>query len=185
MKTMTTILTLAATLVSAGVGSLTAQADELLTRQQVFVPDSMYRQWINERNGHDGVLVVHGALLSSPCTLQSNEVALPLATVMQADGPRTPLSLVLTGCGYGDPLTSKATPAGQTSVVMTYSALLTGPVGGVLQPGQRMTAEARTVLHGGSTRLTWYLSDVQRQLLTPAQPRVTPDTMLRLRLDYE
>jgi hypothetical protein len=184
MKTMTTCVASLALLLSAGMNSVVLHADELLTRQQIFVPDEAGQQWVNERHGRDGVLEVHGALLSSPCTLRTNEIPLPLPlpAVMQSDGLHTPLSLELTGCGYGDPLTAKDTPAGRTSVIVAYSALLTGESGGNLQPAP---AEARVVLHGGAGRLTWYLSDAQRQLLTPSAQPSQLNTVLRLRLDYE
>lgn len=181
MKTITTSVALVALLL----GSVELHADELLTRQRVFVPDETRQQWVNERNGRHGVLEVRGALLSSPCTLRTNEIALPLPAVMQSDGPRTPLSLELTGCGYGDALTGKDTLAGRSSVIVAYSALLTGQPGGNLQSAPRMPAVARAVLHGGAGRLTWYLSDIQRQLLTPSAQHSQLDTVLRLRLDYE
>lgn len=179
MKKMTTVLAIAAVVLGAGINSVDLLADELLTRQQVSVPDTRSQQWINERNGHDGVLEVHGALLSSPCTLQTNEIALPLAAPVTGERVQTLLSLMLTGCDYGDDLTAMNAPEAQRSVtVLGYSALLTGDKGGQLQPAQQRPAMVR---RGGSVTLTWRLTDAQRQFLTPP----VLGTLLHLRLNYE
>lgn len=190
MKKMMTGLVLAVLLLSTNMLCGVLHADELLTRQRVFVPDEGRQQWVNERNGRSGTLEVHGTLLSSPCTLRTNEIMLPLPAMRLSDGRQTRLSLDLTGCGYGEDLTSTTTPAGQTSVIVVYSALLTGTAGeGLLQPAQQTPTMARVVLHGGSAKLTWYLSEVQQKLLTPSGQDnrwASPvDTALRLRLDYE
>ncbi|HDC1420160.1 TPA: nuclease PIN [Salmonella enterica] len=193
MKKMTTAIGLMALLLSTGMNSVVLHAGELLTRDHFFVADEAQHQWVNERDARTGVLEVRGALLSSPCKLQSSEIPLPPDNADQLGGGY-PLSLGLTGCGYGDNLTSAGTPAGRTTVMMIYSALLTGKPGGVLQSEQRVLGTGRAVLHGGSGKLTWYLSDMQRQMLRVQKKNsgaVTggyhylPEAVLRLRLDYE
>lgn len=194
MKKVTTAVALMALLLSAGMNSVVLHASELLTRDLFFVADESRHEWVSEHNGRTGLLEVRGALMASPCMLDTSEVVLPLPAEMSGLHDRYPLALDLRGCGYGDDLTSEDTPAARTTVMIVYSALLTGREGGVLQPGQRMLGTGRAILHGGSGRLTWYLSDVQRQMLMVQKNtsgavtgghRYLPDTVLRLRLDYE
>ncbi|WP_426617409.1 pilus-assembly fibrillin subunit [Raoultella sp. R2A007] len=180
MKITTTTLMLTALLSSAAMNSLTLHADALSTWQQVFIPDLEPSRGEQEWARHEGRLDIHGELLSSPCQLKTNEIHLPLPVVTLRGERRTLLNLELTGCGYGDPLISVATPAEQSSVMMVHSTLLTGQSGGFLPPGQKTSALSRLVLHGGSTRLTWSLNDAQRQMLTPSAK-----SALRLQLNYE
>ncbi|EAA1210236.1 nuclease PIN [Salmonella enterica] len=194
MKKVTTAIGLMALLLSTGMNSVVLHASELLTRNRFFVADEAQHQWVNEHDARTGVLEVRGALLSSPCKLQTSEIPFPPESAGQR-GESYPLSLGLTGCGYGGNVTSAGTPTGRTTVMMVYSALLTGKLGGgVLQPEQRVLGTGRAVLHGGSGKLTWYLSDVQRQMLMEQKPttdavtggyRYLSEAVLRLRLDYE
>ncbi|EEE1598523.1 nuclease PIN [Salmonella enterica] len=194
MKKVTTAIALAALLLSSGMNSAVLHAGELLTRDRFFVADETRHEWVNEHNGRTGLLEVRGALVASPCLLETNEMVLPLTSETSGLHDRYPMALNLRGCGYGDELTSVETPAARTTVMVVYSALLAGKEGGVLQPEQRVLGTGRAVLHGGSGKLTWYLSDVQRQMLTLQKntPDVftgghlyLPDAVLRLRLDYE
>lgn len=193
MNNVTVLSGLLALLVIADTGR-TVQAEELLTRHSFFVADESRHQWINEHNGRTGVLEVRGSLLTSPCTLATNEYPLPLTTMSQGGSGSFPLHLDLTGCGDGDDLTSAQTPAGRTSVTVAYSALLAGVEGGVLQPRQRMLGTGRAQLRGGSSQITWYLSPAQREALSVRPiatgvkaPYVSPASagLLRLRMDYE
>ncbi|EBN7971166.1 nuclease PIN [Salmonella enterica] len=193
MNNVTALSGLLTLLVIAG-GDRTAQAEELLTRHSFFVADESRHQWINEHNGRTGVLEVRGMLLTSPCTLVTNEYPRPVSAASQNGSRLFPLRLDLTGCGDGDDLTSAQTPAGRTSVTVAYSALLSGMEGGVLQPRQRMLGTGRVQLHGGSSQITWYLSPAQRRALsdrrsirTADAPYVSPASvgLLRLRMDYE
>lgn len=193
MNNVTALCGLLALLAIAG-GDRTAQAEELLTRHSFFVADESRHQWINEHNGRTGVLEVRGALLTSPCTLVTNEYPLTGAVVPQDGSGTFPLRLDLTGCGDGDDLISAQTPAGRASVTVAYSALLAGMEGGVLQPRQRMLGTGRARLHGGSSQMTWYLSSAQRQALSDSlsvraadASYVSPASvgLLRLRMDYE
>ncbi|GDT40112.1 fimbrial protein PapJ [Escherichia coli] len=102
MNRTTTGLCLAALLVSCSMNSV-LRADELLMRDNFFVADETRHLWVNEHNGRTGMLTVSGALLSSPCTLETNEVELPLPD--QKEGIMTryalKLKLNLLGCGDG------------------------------------------------------------------------------------
>lgn len=195
MKRMTTGLCLAALLLSAGMNSVLG-VDETGRPDNFFVANESRHQWVNEHNGRTGMLIVSGALLSSPCTLETSEAALPLPRRTQGIRDSYELALTLVGCGDGGAVTSAASGAGRDSTMVVYSALLTGIEGGLLQPEQRMVGTGRAVLHGGANRLTWSLSQAQQQALITGQasdraqgkPYMNPrdnHALLRLRLDYE
>lgn len=121
---------------------------------------------------------MHGALLSSPCKLRTNSIDLPLPVLPR--GHRV-LSLELTGCGYGDVLTS----AGMTSVIKVSDALLPRAVGKAL-PAAHLLQVPQAILRGGDNRMTWYLSNNQ-QLLTVSYTSESSSSgvPLLLRLVYE
>lgn len=190
MKRMTTALCLAALLLSGGMNSVLGAPDDF------FVANESRHQWVNGQNGRTGVLIVNGALLSSPCTLETSEAELPLPRRTEGMQDRYELTLNLVGCGDGGAVTSAASGAGRGSIMVVYSALLTGTEGGLLQPEQRMVGTGRAVLHGGANRFTWLLSQAQQQALVTGQasdraqgkPYMNPrdnNALLRLRLDYE
>ncbi|MFV5712023.1 pilus-assembly fibrillin subunit [Escherichia coli] len=161
MNMTATRLCLAVLLVGCGVNS-TLQADELGTHDNFFVADETRHQWVNEHSGRTGVLEVRGALLTSPCTLVTNESPLPTTTMLRKE---IPLRLYLTGCGDGEDLT--VVPSAQVDT-------------------------RRAQLHGGSSQMTWYMSPAQYRdiravrkmgasyIIGPASPG-----LLRLRMDYE
>lgn len=195
MKRTTAGLCLMALILSVGMNSV-LRADQVVTGSDFFVADEGRHQWVSAQNGRTGVLTVSGALLSSPCTLETNEVSLPLPRRAQGIQARHVLTLDLQGCGDGGSVTSATSAAGRDSTMAVYSALLTGVEGGLLQPEQRMVGTGRAVLYGGANRFTWYLSEAQQQALTAQQmsdrrqgkPYMNPrdnNALLRLRLDYE
>ncbi|MCE9975902.1 nuclease PIN, partial [Escherichia coli] len=141
-------------------------------------------------------LTVSGALLSSPCTLETNEVELPLPEQKEGIMTRYALKLNLLGCGDGGAVTSANSVAGRDSMMVMQSALLTGVEDGVLQPEQRMVSTGRAVVYGGANQFTYWLSEAQQQALAGQQatdraqgkPYMNPrdnTALLRLRLDYE
>ncbi len=195
MKKVTTGLCLAALLVSGSMNSV-LRADELVEHDSLFVADESRHQWVTEHNGRTGMLMVSGALVSSPCTLDTGEVALPLEKQVEGIQVRYVMNLNLTGCGEGGSLVSAVSQAGQDSLMVMHHALLTGVEGGVLQPDQRMVSTGRAFLRGGANRFTYYLSETQIQALAGQQaseraqgrPYMNPRdnrALLRLRLDYE
>lgn len=158
--------------------------------------DETRHQWVNEHNGRTGMLTVSGALLSSPCTLETNEVELPLPEQKEGIMTRYALKLNLLGCGDGGAVTSAASVAGRDSMMVMQSALLTGVEDGVLQPEQRMVSSGRAVVYSGTNQFTYWLSDAQQQSLAGQQttdraqgkPHMNPrgnTALLRLQLDYE
>ncbi|EFQ6911711.1 nuclease PIN [Escherichia coli] len=195
MNRTTTGLCLAVLLVSCSMNSV-LRADELVIKDDYFVADETRHQWINERNGRTGMLLVSGALLSSPCTLETNEVELPLPEQKEGIMTRYVLKLNLLGCGDGGAVTSATSVAGRDSMMVMQSALLTGGEGWLLQPDQRMVSTGRAVVYGGANQFTYYLSETQQQALAGQQaadrvqgkPYMNPrdnTALLRLRLDYE
>ncbi|ELC5340108.1 nuclease PIN [Salmonella enterica] len=184
-----------AALLSGSISSV-LWADELVMRDNFFVADEKRHQWVNERNGRTGMLMVSGALLSSPCTLETNELELPLPQQKEGMMTRHALKLNLLGCGDGGEVTSATSVAGRESMMVMQSALLTGVEGGVLQPDQRMVSAGRAVVYGGTNQFTYWLSEAQHQALAGQQiadraqgkPYLNPrdnNALLRLRLDYE
>ncbi|EAO6410009.1 nuclease PIN [Salmonella enterica] len=192
MKKVTITLGLTALILSTAMnGAL--HAGELLTRDDFYLADESQHVISNEHHGRTGMLVVRGALLSSPCTLITNELELPLSREPGSGVSRYPLQLALTGCGDGDDVTSASTPVGRSSVMVVYSALLSGAEGGVLHPGQRMVGAGRATLRGGASQMTWYLTEAQQLSLQKSisgQARApfnnpSAGSLLRLRMDYE
>ena len=195
MHRTTTGLCLAALLVSCIMNSV-LRADELVMRDNFFVADETRHQWVNEHNGRTGMLTVRGALLSSPCTLETNEVELPLQKSTEGVMTRYVLKLNLLGCGDGGAVTSAGSVAGRDSMMVMQSALLTGVEDGVLQPEQRMVSMGHAVVYGGANQFTYWLTEAQQQALAGQQaadraqgkPYMNPGdntALLRLRLDYE
>lgn len=195
MNRVTTGLGLVALLVSCSMSSV-LQADELVMRDNFFVADESRHQWVNERNGRTGMLTVSGALLSSPCTLETNEVELPLPEQKKGVMTRYALKLNLLECGNGAAVTSASSVTGRDSMMVMQSALLTGRGAAVLQPEQRMVCTGRAVVYGGANQFTYWLSEAQQQALAGqlatdrAQGRTYMNlrdntALLRLRLDYE
>ncbi|WEY65517.1 pilus-assembly fibrillin subunit [Escherichia coli] len=76
-----------------------SQADELLTRDDFFVADESRHQWVNEHNGRTGALNVKGALVSSPCQLDTNEVQIS-ERKKRRDIQKVKVNM--SGCGYGN-----------------------------------------------------------------------------------
>ncbi|WP_407904143.1 pilus-assembly fibrillin subunit [Escherichia coli] len=195
MNRTTTGLCLATLLVSCSMNSV-LRADEIVPQNDFFVADESRHQWVNEHNGRTGMLTVSGALLSSPCTLETNEVELPLQKSTEGIMTRYVLKLNLLGCGDGGAVTSAGSVAGRDSMMVMQSALLTGVEDGVLQLEQRMVSTGRAVVYGGANQFTYWLSEAQQQALVGRwvtermqgkrhlNPRENP-ALLRLRLDYE
>ncbi len=72
-------------------------ADELDLQDSISVVNESHHQWINERNGRTGILIVSGAVLSSPCTLKDNEIELPSWGEAENNKPYE-ITLLLSGC---------------------------------------------------------------------------------------
>ncbi len=164
------------------------QAEELGTYDDVFVADESRHSWVNERGGRTGNLAVRGALLSSTCTLMTNEVSLSSHTA----AARTPLKLRLVGCGDGGTFNS-----GKREVAMTVSgSLVTGlETGGTLLPNHKVSGCDHLIIRNGNTFLLCWPDLQNRELLTVSNKRTiqgveTSKTrnnpvMLSLSINYE
>ncbi|HAW0905888.1 TPA: nuclease PIN [Escherichia coli] len=195
MNRTTTGLCLSVLLVSCSMTS-SLRADELVMRNNFFVADESRHQWVNERNGRTGLLTVSGALLSSPCTLETNEVELPRPEQKAGSVTRYVLRLNLKGCGDGGAVTSASSVAGRDSITVMQSTLLIKEEGGMLHPKQQLVNTGPVVVYGGANQFTYWLSEAQQQALAGQQttdraqgkPYMNPrdnTALLRLRLDYE
>ncbi|WNK06503.1 pilus-assembly fibrillin subunit [Escherichia coli] len=89
---------LAVVLGSCGMHGI-SQADELLMRDNFFVADETRHQWVNEHNGRTGALNIKGALVSSPCQLDTNEVQ--FSERKKRRGIQE-VKINMSGCGYGN-----------------------------------------------------------------------------------
>lgn len=89
---------LAVVLGSCGMNGISL-ADELLMRDSFFVADESRHQWVNENNGRTGALNVKGALVSSPCQLDTNEVQIS-ERKKRRDIQKVKVNM--SGCGYGN-----------------------------------------------------------------------------------
>lgn len=156
MNRTTTGLCLAALLVSCSMNRM-LMADELVMRDDFFVADESRHQWVNEHNGRTGILAVSGALLSSPCTLETNELPLPIEERLSG----YTLRLELNGCGEGEEIVS----AGYRGKVVMRRVQLREPGEKVFRWSPRRT-EKQVVLYDGWNQLTYHLNRVRQRLLT-------------------
>jgi len=132
----------------------------------------------------EGVLVVHGALLSSPCTLETSEVALPTNNRKKYHE----LNIMLSGCGDGVTVAPFSSPAGRENVIVMLDTQLTG-TGHDIFPPDWQSARA-TVLHNGINRLTYRLSPSgpsfqHKQSEEIYRERQNRNALLQLKLMYE
>ncbi|MCU6345269.1 nuclease PIN [Escherichia coli] len=195
MNRITTGLCLAALWASSCMSGV-LKAEEIVQRDVFFVTDEARYQQGNKRDDRTGILLVSGALLSSPCVLETNEVELPLQKSTEGIMTRYALKLNLQGCGDGGAVTSATSVAGRDSMMVMQSALLTGVEDSVLKPDQRVISAGRAVVYGGANQFTYWLNEAQQQALTGLQAteraqgksHVNPQdntALLHLRLDYE
>ncbi|HFG3511666.1 TPA: pilus-assembly fibrillin subunit [Escherichia coli] len=192
MNSTTTGICLMALLVSYSMNGV-LRADELVRRGNFFAANEHRHQWINERNGRTGQLLVSGSLVSSPCTLETNEVMLLPPESNKGITMHYALEVNLQGCGNGGKVTSDKSRESRDSMTVMQSVLLTG---GGLQPDQWLVSAGPAAVYDGANRFTYWLSDAQQQVLVEQQktnckqgktymnPRDS-HALLHLRLDYE
>ncbi|HAP0323416.1 TPA: nuclease PIN [Escherichia coli] len=194
MVRATTGLYLAALLVSSCMNSV-LRADETVMQDSFFTADEPRHQWVNALNGRTGQLLVSGALLSSPCTLVTNEVQLPLPEYGEII-KHYELKLNLRGCGYGGVMLSSTSATERNSITVMQSTLLTKEEGGMLHPKQQLVSAGRAFVYNGANQFTFRLNKKQQMALTNAQAKnraqgntyTNPQNdnyLLSLRLDYE
>lgn len=162
-------------------------ANEWVKKEEFLHVDETRHQWVNERIGRTGMLLVSGALLSSPCTLETNEIDLHKDMHPQGMLERYVFKLKLVGCGYGD----AKIQASRDKTIATQNALLYNRKGG--QPAeQKMLSNGKVALENGQNHLIYYMNKNQRQALisqhisdhTHMAP-LASSSLLHLLLGYE
>lgn len=189
MVKTTTGICLTALLLSCSMNSMLL-ADELIPRDEFFTADEAHHKWINESDGRTGLLVVNGALLSSPCTLETNEVGLSLPQETGATQARYILKVHLAGCGEGGGMNTTESLARRESPLVMQSVLLTGVEDGILRQKQQVLNKRKMMLHGGVNQITYHLDGAQYQAMIkiPESSRGVSrnhNAILRLHLYYE
>ena len=159
-------------------------ANERVGQEEFLHVNETRHQWVNERNGRTGMLIVSGALLSSPCTLETNEIDLHKDMQPQGMLERYVFKLKLVGCGDGD---AKM----QAKTIATQSALLYKRKGE--QPAeQKMLGNGRVALENGRNHLIYYMNKNQRKALISQHgadythmAQLASNSLLHLLLGYE
>ena len=139
MKRLNTAICMSVIMLSIGMKSATLHAYNQLTHYEVFVADEARQHSLNERDPLTWGVQVHGALHSSPCTLRTNNIELPLQLMTR--GQR---------------------------VLNVSVDLQPGFAGNWFPQAQRLPVN-QVILRGGDNRLTWYLSNKHRQQLVSVQ----------------
>lgn len=162
-------------------------ANEWVKQEEFLHVNETRHQWVNERNGRTGMLIVSGALLSSPCTLETNEIDLHKDMQLQGMLERYMFKLNLVGCGDGDAKMQES----RDKTIATQRALLYNRKGG--QPAeQKMLSNGRVTLENGQNHLIYYMNENQRKALV-SQNRsdythmapLASNSLLYLLLGYE
>lgn len=176
-----------AVLMAGDIANNLVYANEWVKQEEFLHVDETRHQWVNERNGRTGMLIVSGALLSSPCTLETNEIDLHKDMQPQGMLERYVFKLKLVGCGDGD----AKMQASHDKTIATQSALLYKRKGG--QPAeQKMLSNGRVALENGRNHLIYYMNKNQRKALisqhrsdhTHMAP-LASNSLLHLLLGYE
>ncbi|HDY2725449.1 TPA: nuclease PIN [Escherichia coli] len=146
-----------------------SQADELLTWDDFFVADESRHQWVNEHNGRTGALNVKGALVSSPCILDTPEVKVPL----QKDKGQYVLNLKVSRCGDGRTDIPEHQSTEYGDIVVKQSAVLKTGKDEMLLSVWRKRGVSRKNLQHGDNQITYYLNEAQYQKIVKTQIPIT------------
>ncbi|WP_283393001.1 pilus-assembly fibrillin subunit [Photobacterium phosphoreum] len=155
--------------------SSVSSANSIIAHPEFIVIDETRHQRINDMNGRTGFLEISGALVTSPCSLLTNDISLPSSSIRSfAEGDRRyPIELKLIGCGDGAEFLS---PIAATidSKMITGSQLfaVTGRETGV--------GPVQALLVGGVNNITYYLSAYQKN-----KNATSPDMTMALKLTYQ
>ncbi|EJZ2266271.1 nuclease PIN [Escherichia albertii] len=164
MSRTTTGLCLAALLVSSSMSSV-LQAGELVMRDDFFVADENRHQWVNENNGRTGTLNVKGALVSSPCILETPEIKLPL----QENNGKYVLNIKLSHCGDGLSKTSEQETQVSYNVYVKQHIILKEWENDVPLSEHKGYGRIREVLRNGDNRLVYFMNKEQYEKISDAQ----------------
>ncbi len=159
---------LAVVLGSCGMNGISL-ADELLMQDNFFVADENHHQWVNEHNGRTGALYVKGALVSSPCILDTPEVKTPL----QKDKGQYVLNFKVSRCGYGMADIPEHQSKEYGDIVVKQSAVLKTGKDEMLLSVWRKHGVNRKNLQHGDNQITYYVNEAQYQKIAKTQMPVT------------
>lgn len=172
MSRTTTGLCLAALLVSSSMSSV-LQAGELVMRDDFFVADENRHQWVSEGNGRIGTLNVKGALVSSPCMLETPEIPLPL----QEDNGKYVLNIKLSHCGDGLSKTSEQEPQVSYNIYAKQHIILKEWGNGVPLSEHKGYGGIREILRNGDNQLVYFMNKKQYAKISDAQSERALNTM--------
>lgn len=162
MKKVTTSLYVA-TLLLWGAMDSAPLADELAVQDNLFRDSEVYPQNNRVGSARTGMLIVSGALLSSPCILESNDVDLPLQKQVIAGREYYSLKMGLVGCGVGgSAVTSVSSPGWENSVMTIQSMLLNRDS----LSSANIIGSGRVIVHGGIKQLVYHLTGEQMRAMT-------------------
>ncbi|MGR5283455.1 pilus-assembly fibrillin subunit [Photobacterium damselae] len=173
MKT-TVVISLVNILIGLTYSSV-SYANSIHAHPEYVVIDETRHQRINDMNGRTGLLEVSGALVTSPCSLLTNDISLPSSSsrFFGLGDSRYPLEFKLVGCGDGAEFLS---PIAATidSKMFTNTQLfsVTGRETGV--------GPVQVLLTGGENNITYYLSGYQQN-----KNLTFPDMTMALKLTYQ
>lgn len=170
MNRTTTGFYLAIVLGSCGMNAI-SQADELLTWDNFFVADESRHQWINEHNGRTGTLNAKGALVSSPCILETPEIKLPLPQ----DKGKYVFDIKLSHCGDGLSKTSEQNPG--DNVYVKQRIILKERENDVLLSEHKSYRIIRNFLRNGDNRLIYFMNNEQHKKISRMQSEKTLNIM--------
>lgn len=178
-------------MVSAGTHNM-LYAEEIFPSNDFFWGGTNHTQWENDSGRFIGGLAVRGTLLSSPCTLETNEVVLPASSSSTAT--RYLLKLNLVGCGEGEEAINMSSAVSVFAALGLRSALFSdeGAVG-----EHQLQEQSWMKLKSGANQLTYILNEQQlasagmggieevKNRTAPSQLPYASNRILRLRMNYE
>lgn len=162
-------------------------ASELAKQDIPLRSNETRHQWINERNGRVGALMISGELLSSPCSLETNEIDLQHVTPPQGMLDRYIFKLHLTGCGEED----EQINARHDKAITTHTVLLFKNRGNT-HPDRWAPGNGKLVLRDGRNQFIFYMNKKQWRALSELHVsddmQIVPlarSSLLHLILGYE
>lgn len=154
MNRTTVGICLATLLINCSMSSI-LWADELVMRDNFFVSDETRHQWVTEYSGRAGMLAVSGALLSSPCILDTSEIKLPL----QGDKGKYEFNIKLSNCGDGLSKTSELLTRGNDVLIVKQQVTLKARRGAVSENKSYKTIMKK--LRNGYNEFIYYVDKEQ------------------------
>ncbi|HBA9710776.1 TPA: hypothetical protein J1460_004808 [Escherichia coli] len=126
-------------------------------KQIEFVPLGEIRpQWEEQGGSRNGLLIISGALLSSPCKVLSNEIYLREIQRRKEEPESYKLTVSLSGCGDGNR---------GIATIINQVAMFNRENESILQLGQNTISTGKIFLHDGDNKLIYFLNKSQYRSL--------------------